>query len=301
MTTKPRHLIVDFHGVIADLITAMQKVKAVEVDADTLAWEDPLLNGVWDWLKQGVLYEHMPVYPGAVEFFGATTTEYLTIASNSPQEAYPLMQAWLVQNGIAYRNLWLGADKRKPAKEDCHNILIEDNWDNAVNFASSTGPAILLDRPWNRDKRYPTDVNMQYDIQRVYSWSDTPYVANSLFATMNGIEEVATPSNVLSFPGGGVREAQEELRYDLISPEGMRRLARAYSEGAKKYTDRNWEKGIPFSNLYWHMAEHQMKWLEGDTEEDHLAHAAWGLFALMHFERWKPEMDDIHEGGDNDN
>ena len=36
-------------------------------------------------------------------------------------------------------------------------------------------------------------------------------------------------------------------RYDLVSPFAMRRLAQHYENGAQKYADRNWEKGMPFS------------------------------------------------------
>lgn len=33
----------------------------------------------------------------------------------------------------------------------------------------------------------------------------------------------------------------------MVSPFAMRRLAQHYENGAQKYADRNWEKGMPFS------------------------------------------------------
>ena len=94
-----------------------------------------------------------------------------------------------------------------------------------------------------------------------------------------------------TFESGAQRE-EAGTRYDLISPIGMWRLAEVYDEGSKKYGDRNWEKGIPISNLLSHTIAHIYDYLLGFRDEDHLAHAAWGLFAAMHMEDRKPEMQD---------
>jgi len=100
------------------------------------------------------------------------------------------------------------------------------------------------------------------------------------------------------FASGAVRKKLDDVRYDLISPFGLRRLAMTYAGGAKKYGDHNWRKGIPFSNLLNHVLSHITLYLAGENGEDHLAHAAFGLFALMEFEETEPELDDLfcHEG-----
>jgi hypothetical protein len=76
----------------------------------------------------------------------------------------------------------------------------------------------------------------------------------------------------------------DDTRYDLITPIGLRHLAETYAEGFKKYGADNWKKGIPNSNLLNHAIRHIELWREGDRSEDHLAHAAWNLFTLIHFE-----------------
>ena len=85
----------------------------------------------------------------------------------------------------------------------------------------------------------------------------------------------------------------EKTRFDLISPVAMRRLAETYAEGAGKHGDRNWEAGMPASDVVNHLLAHVNLWLAGDRSEDHLAHACWGLAALMHFEELRPECIDI--------
>ena len=42
-----------------------------------------------------------------------------------------------------------------------------------------------------------------------------------------------------------------------------------------------------------HALRHINLWLMGDRAEDHLAHAAWNLLAIMHFEELMPEMIDV--------
>lgn len=83
-------------------------------------------------------------------------------------------------------------------------------------------------------------------------------------------------------------------RFDLISHIGERRLAETYGEGAEKYGDSNWLQGIPLSNLLNHAKDHINRYLSGDKLEDHLAHAAWNLFAAMHMEEVKPELNDLY-------
>lgn len=73
-------------------------------------------------------------------------------------------------------------------------------------------------------------------------------------------------------------------RFDLITPFGLERLAKWYELGSKKYTERNWEKGIPFSRYIDSALRHINKYVMGMTDEDHLAAAAWNILCIMHHE-----------------
>lgn len=98
---------------------------------------------------------------------------------------------------------------------------------------------------------------------------------------------------------GAVRSNDADgVRFDLISPIGLRRLAETYAEGAKKHAPMNWEKGFPISDLLNHAIRHQFLYLAGDRSEDHLAHATWGLFAAMHSEELWPALNsDLRTSG----
>jgi hypothetical protein len=100
----------------------------------------------------------------------------------------------------------------------------------------------------------------------------------------------------MKFKTGAVRSSDAAgVRYDLVSPIGLRRLAETYAEGAEKYGVGNWLKGFPASDLLNHLMKHIDQWRSGDKTEDHLAHATWGLFTLMHFEETRPDLFDLQK------
>ena len=82
-------------------------------------------------------------------------------------------------------------------------------------------------------------------------------------------------------------------RFDLISPWALLRLARTYGEGAAKHGPNNWRKGMPGSDLMNRVLGHCLAYLRGDHTEDHLAHAMWGIAALIENEELRPELMDF--------
>ncbi len=116
--------------------------------------------------------------------------------------------------------------------------------------------------------------------------------------------EEARPARVARTPRPGVTEkfgtgavrsdAVEEFRYDLVSPIGLREVARACAEGAAKYSDFNWERGMPVHDLLNHAIAHVYAFLSGDRSEPHLGHAAWNLLSAIHSHELWPHLNDGH-------
>ncbi len=91
------------------------------------------------------------------------------------------------------------------------------------------------------------------------------------------------------FESGAVRSTDADgVRFDLISPLAMHALAETYAEGAIKYGDNNWKKGIPKSDLINHALRHLFLYMAGDNSEPHLPHAMWNIATLIHFEKEPP-------------
>lgn len=93
---------------------------------------------------------------------------------------------------------------------------------------------------------------------------------------------------------GAVRDNGESKgRFDLISTQALLRLSRHYEAGAKKYSDRNWEKGMPIGRMVSAAMRHLVKYMAGANDEDHLAAVLWNVAAIMHYEYYKPELQDL--------
>ncbi len=106
----------------------------------------------------------------------------------------------------------------------------------------------------------------------------------------------AAPEGRHKFDSGAVRAKLDDVRFDLISPQALRRLAATYAEGAVKYGDNNFRKGMEFSNVINHVLTHINTYLSGSDPdgEDHLSHACWGLMTLMEQEETKSELNDLY-------
>ena len=87
------------------------------------------------------------------------------------------------------------------------------------------------------------------------------------------------------FNTGSVRDTNVgKGRFDLIPPYALKRLAKHYENGAKKYGDRNWEKGQPIARYLDSAIRHAYAYLGGSTEEDHLAAIAWNALSVIETE-----------------
>jgi len=96
------------------------------------------------------------------------------------------------------------------------------------------------------------------------------------------------------FSSGAVRDMHTgKGRYDLLPMCVIDRLAKHYEAGALKYSDRNWEKGIPAHSFADSAMRHFCKYMDGWDDEDHLIAAIWNLCGLAWTEVKRPEMMDI--------
>lgn len=89
----------------------------------------------------------------------------------------------------------------------------------------------------------------------------------------------------------------EKVRLDLLPVEPIIDVGKILTYGAKKYSERNWEKGLAWSRCYAAALRHLFAWQNGETNDtetglNHLAHAACEIFFLLEFSRTHPELDD---------
>jgi hypothetical protein len=66
----------------------------------------------------------------------------------------------------------------------------------------------------------------------------------------------------------GIKYDEGKLRIDLIPPEVIEALAMVFSYGAKKYEERNWEKGMGVSRLWAATQRHLWSWWGGKNKDE---------------------------------
>lgn len=66
-----------------------------------------------------------------------------------------------------------------------------------------------------------------------------------------------------------------------------------YEEGAKKYGERNWEKGIPMHCFIDSAVRHLLKYLREDTDEDHKRAFVWNILGALWTHKNRPNLIDI--------
>ena len=89
---------------------------------------------------------------------------------------------------------------------------------------------------------------------------------------------------------GGIKLDSGKPRPELIAPSLITALATVLAFGARKYEDRNWEKGISYSRVFGAIMRHLWAWWSGvktdsETGCSHLWHAACCIMFLIEFER----------------
>lgn len=88
--------------------------------------------------------------------------------------------------------------------------------------------------------------------------------------------------NQEQFATGSVRDSRiGKGRFDLLPPRALREVAIRFEEGATAYGPRNWERGQPLSRYLDSALRHSMAVMEGKSDENHAAAAAWNWLCFI--------------------
>jgi len=95
----------------------------------------------------------------------------------------------------------------------------------------------------------------------------------------------------------GIKHDQDKIRLELIPPELLFAVGTILTFGAKKYADRNWEKGMKWGRVFGGLMRHLWMWWWGEkgdpeTGKSHLWHAACCIAFLITYEQRKIGEDD---------
>lgn len=65
-----------------------------------------------------------------------------------------------------------------------------------------------------------------------------------------------------------------------------------FEQGAKKYGEYNWQKGIPVKSYIDSALRHYLKWIRGDDDERHDRAFCWNIMCAIWTCEHKPELND---------
>jgi hypothetical protein len=105
---------------------------------------------------------------------------------------------------------------------------------------------------------------------------------------------------------GGVDYLYDLLKYaNIIGPDlstMFLEVSKHFEEGAKKYGEHNWQKGIPAHCYIDSAVRHYLKHLRGDDDEPHDRAFVWNILCCIWTCENKPELNDYKESNnDRDN
>lgn len=75
-------------------------------------------------------------------------------------------------------------------------------------------------------------------------------------------------------------------------PTTLLEVSKHFEEGAKKYGEHNWQKGIPVKCYIDSAVRHYLKWLRGDKDEPHDRAFVWNILCCIWTCENKPSLND---------
>lgn len=96
----------------------------------------------------------------------------------------------------------------------------------------------------------------------------------------------------------GALEIFTELYFKNQMPTMFLEVSKHFEEGAKKYGENNWQKGIPVRCYIDSAVRHYLKHLRGDTDEPHDRAFCWNIMCAIWTCINKPELNDYKTGSD---
>lgn len=69
-------------------------------------------------------------------------------------------------------------------------------------------------------------------------------------------------------------------------------VSKHFEEGAEKYGENNWQKGLPVKCYINSAVRHYLKWLRGDKDEPHDRAFCWNILCAIWTCKHKPELND---------
>lgn len=113
---------------------------------------------------------------------------------------------------------------------------------------------------------------------------------NGMFIILSEIDAFIHYGDIKSIYSA-ISQFLEERNWKVIT--ALLEVSKHYEEGAKKYEERNWEKGIPCHCYVDSAVRHLFKWYGKWDDEPHDRAFLWNMFGLLWTIKHHPELNDL--------
>jgi uncharacterized HAD superfamily protein len=310
---------IDLDGVCYDFNRALKKYLTENLGMDGEAftpsrrWEfyldwglslEEFLEHCKNGVDAGVIFREGPVINDAVAQLWRLRTAGHTVHLITDRSFGILSEEntfdWLFRHGMPFDSVDFTADKTSIPVD----YMIDDKPANYTALKNAGVDVLLMDAPWNQGFNARRTLALEHFVDYVIQ-KESEKMSNG---HVSSLPKPAVVGEVRSVSSTGGEKGTKLARFDLIPAEPMWKLAELYGQGAKKYSDRNWERGYEWSKSYAAMQRHlNLFWqgIDNDEHEEscaadcvthtglpHLVCAQWHCMALLEFGRTHPEFDD---------
>ena len=149
---------------------------------------------------------------------------------------------------------------------------------SAINqYMSNTG---LITRP--QDSKRPSLVTAFHYIMQFMDWGDKQF-----------LNEALTCIQTYHWYKDKTYSEGSPIKQDLIFAKAMMDLSVHYKNGALKYAERNWEKGLPVHSFIDSAIRHLCKEMLGWDDEPHDIAVMWNLYGAIWTLQHYPHLNDL--------
>ena len=122
-----------------------------------------------------------------------------------------------------------------------------------------------------------------------------PHRCNTGFRKRNHIWEDISETKTQA-----IRHNNGKLRWSLVDFESLEDMVKVLEFGANKYSDHNWKKGLPTTQVCESLMRHLFAYLSGEDIDpesglSHVGHIQCNAMFLSYMQKNKIEFDDRHK------
>lgn len=195
----------------------------------------------------------------------------------------PIGRAWNIDIPDGFKKAGASAAEASAAFENTAKIL-----DSGTRREFETGAVRDIQEGKGRCDLMPLDVVAEW-------FKDTsvidpyPERTKTTYCVLTNIHNFQTSGGVTFL--NNALSCFMSFNYDYI-PTMFLEVSKHFEEGAKKYGENNWQKGIPVRCYIDSAVRHYLKFLRGDKDEPHDRAFCWNIMCAIWTCKHKPELND---------